>query len=71
MALVNQQRRLIGLEGLFLPNVWFLRIPYLSREYLGLIVLNDTLAPSRDTLAFSPIPLHLHFVKVSVLDSLL
>ena len=38
---------------------------------LGLIILYDTTTPGRNTLTFSPIPLHLHLVKVAVLNGFL
>ena len=68
VALVNQQRRLVGLESLFLPLVGFLGVPHLRRENLRLVVLHYATAPSGNTLAFSPIPLHLHLVKLAVLQ---
>ena len=71
MALINQQRSLVGLEGLLLEFVFLLRIPYLCRENLGLIILYNTTTPGRNTLTFSPIPLHLHFVKVAVFNGFL
>ena len=71
MALIDEQRRLVGLELLLAENIRFLRVPYLGRENLRVIVLNHTTAPSRDTLTFATIPLHLHLIQVAMLDSLL
>ena len=71
VALVNQQRRLVGFEIFLFPLIGFLRVPYLRRENLCLVVLNHTTAPSGNALAFSPIPLYLHLVKLSVLEGFL
>ena len=68
VALIYQQRSLIGLEGLFLPHIRLFGVPHLSRENLGLVVLNHTTAPGGNTLALSTIPLHLHLVKLAVLQ---
>ena len=70
MALVNEQGILLGFEVLFLELVFLLRIPNLSRENLCILVLNHTTAPSGNTLAFSPIPLYLHLVKLTVFQGL-
>ena len=71
VALVDEQRRLVGLELLLTESVGFLRIPYLCGENLCIVVLNHTTAPGRNTLAFATIPLHLHLIQVAMLDSLL
>ncbi len=71
MALVNQERRLVGPKGLFLPYIGGLRLPYLGGEYLGLLVLYYTLTPCGNTLAVAAVPIDVHLVKVSVLDGLL
>ena len=68
VALVNQQRRLVGLKGLFLPLVGLFGVPHLRREDLRLVVLYDATAPGGNTLAFSPIPLHLHLIKLTVFE---
>ena len=66
VALVDEQGILLGTElGLF-PDVGFLWGPYLSREYLGLLVLHHALGPGRNALAFSPIPLDMNLVKIAV-----
>ncbi len=57
VALVDEQRRLVGLELLLTESVGFLRIPYLCGENLCIVVLNHTTAPGRNTLAFATIPL--------------
>ena len=70
MALINQQRSLVGLERFLFPLVLLLRVPHLSGEYLRVVVLYHTTAPGRNTLSFSPIPLHLHLVELSMLQCL-
>ena len=70
MALVNQQGRSLGPEGLFLPDVWFLRSPYLCGEYLARLVLYDTLRPGRNPFAFSILPVYPHLIELSVLHRL-
>ena len=62
VTLIYEQRILAGLEGLLLEYVGFLGSPHLSREYLCGIVLHYALAPCRDSLPFSTIPLHLHLI---------
>ena len=69
MALIDEQRSGVRLEGLLLPLVR-LRTPYLRRENLGLLMLNHTVSPCRDTLAFSTFPVHLHLEEVAVLHCL-
>ena len=71
VALVDEQRVLVGLEGLFLPLVGLLGVPHLSREYLGLIILDNATAPGGNTFALSPIPLDFHLVELSVLQGFL
>ena len=70
VALVDEQRSGARLEGLLLPLVRF-RAPHLCRENLGLLVLNHTVGPCRDSLAFSAFPVHLHLEEVAVLHRLL
>ena len=70
MALVDEQRRLLGLEAGLLPHVGNLRIPYLCGENLRLFVLHNTPAPGRNTLALATVPLHLHLVELTVLQVL-
>ena len=69
MALIDEQRSGARLEGLLLPLVR-LRAPYLRRENLGLLILNHTVSPCRDTLAFSTFPVHLHLEEITVLHCL-
>ena len=69
VALVDEQRSGVRPEGLLLPLVR-LRVPYLRRENLGLLILNHTVSPCRDTLAFSTFPVHLHFEEITVLHCL-
>ena len=69
MALIDEQRSGVWLEGLLLPLVR-LRAPNLRREYLGLLILNHTVSPCRDTLAFSTFPVHLHLEEITVLHCL-
>ena len=71
MAFVDQQRTLLRLEVLFLKFVFLLRIPDLCREDFGVVILYHTTTPGRDTLAFATVPLHLHLVKLSVLQGFL
>ncbi len=71
VALVDEQRVLLGLEVLLLPLVGLLRIPHLSREYLGLVVLYHAAAPGRNTLALAAVPLDLHLVELAVLQGFL
>ena len=71
VALVDKQRRRVRLESLLLPFIFFLRSPYLSREYLCLIVLNNTAHPCRYALALTTVPLHEHLVEVAVLKGCL
>ena len=68
VALVNQQRRLIGLEGLFLPYIRFLWVPHLGRENLRLVILYHTTAPSGNTLTLATVPVYLHLVQLSMLQ---
>ena len=69
MALIDEQRSGVRPEGLLLPLVR-LRAPYLRRENLGLLILNHTVSPCRDTLAFSTFPVHLHLEEITVLHCL-
>ena len=69
VALVDEQRSGVRPEGLLLPLVR-LRVPYLRRENLGLLILNHTVSPCRDTLAFSTFPVHLHLEEITVLHCL-
>src|SRR5574344_981366 len=62
VTLIDEQRTLVGLEGLLLEHVRFFGSPHLCREYLGGIVLHYALAPCGDSLALSTIPLHLHLI---------
>ena len=71
MALVDEQRTLVGLEGLFLPLVRLFGSPYLSGEYLRLLVLHHALDPCRDALALAAVPLHVHLEQVAMLHGLL
>ena len=71
VALVDEQRTLVRLESLFLPNVRLLGCPYLSRENLCVLVLNDTTNPRRDALALATVPLYVHLEEVAVLHCLL
>ena len=71
VALIDEQRTLVRLESLFLPNVRLLGCPYLSRENLCVLVLNDTTNPRRDALALATVPLYVHLEEVAVLHCLL
>ena len=71
MALVNEQRTCIRFELVILPFILVLGLPHLGREYLCLLILNNTTHPSRNTLALTAFPMHAHLVQVSVLQSLL
>ena len=70
MALIDEERVLARLEGLLLEYVGFLGIPYLSREYLGGIILHNTAAPCGDSLSLTTVPLYLHLIEVAVLHGL-
>ena len=70
VALIDEQRVLLGLEVLFLPDVRF-RIPNLSGEYLRIVVLHHAAAPCWDALALATVPLHLHLIELAVLNGLL
>ena len=70
MAFIYKQWILFGLECFLFPLVWLGRIPDLSGENLCLLVLYHTTAPGRNTLTFSPIPLHFHFIELPVFESL-
>ena len=70
VALVDEQRVLLGFEIFLLELVGLLRIPHLSGEYLRIVVLYHATAPSGNTLTFSPIPLDLHLIELAVLKSL-
>ena len=71
MALVDQQWILLRLKGLLREHIGLLGIPYLSREYLGIVILHHPTTPGRDTFTFTTIPLYLHLVKVTVLQGFL
>ena len=66
MAFIDQQRRSIGFELLNLKLIRILRIPNLSTEYLRLLVLYNTLNPSRDALARAAFPFHQELKQILV-----
>ena len=69
VALVDEQRRTVGLECLAFPLVRF-RIPHLCRENLGFLILHHAPAPCRNALAGTAVPIDMHFEQVAVLYSL-
>jgi len=68
VALVDEQRRGAGLEILFTPNERLFWMPHLRREDAGLLVLHHTAAPSRNAFAHSTVPIHVHFIQITVLQ---
>ena len=62
MTLIDKQRILFGLEILMFEMIFFLWIPYLCGEYLGLIVLHHPTTPCRNTVTLTTIPLYTHLV---------
>ena len=66
VAFVYQKRFGIGHESLHFPFVWFLRTPYLGREYVCLLILDHPVGIGRNTLAASAFPADIHFVQISV-----
>ena len=69
VALVDKKRCSIWLKGLFLPLIFLFRSPYLSREYLCLIILYHTTNPCRNTFTLTTRPLYKHLVKVTMFQS--
>ena len=66
VALVDEQRRHIGLELLNLETVRTSRSPHLCREYERLLVLHHAASVCRNALAFAAIPFHLQLVQVAM-----
>ena len=71
VALVDKKWCSIWLKGLFLPLVFLFRSPYLSREYLCLIILYHTTNPCRDAFSLTTRPLYKHLVQVTMFQSCL
>ena len=71
VALIDEKRCSIRLEGLFLPLILLFRCPHLSREYLCLIILYHTTHPCRNTLSLTARPLYKHLVEVTMLKGCL
>ena len=67
MALVDEKRRFLWSEGLFLPHILLCRVPHLCRENLCLLVLHDTTCPCRYALSKTAFPVDMHLVEVAVL----
>ena len=69
MAFINKEWIALGSEGFFLEDVGRLGIPYLRREYFGLLILNHAGTPSGNALTAAALPIDLHFVELSVTES--
>ena len=70
MAFIDEQRCHIWSEGFLLPFIWF-RIPNLSRENLGLVVLYYALCPCRNTLTFTTFPMNFHLEEIAMFHGFL
>ena len=66
MALVYEQRILFGLEILMLELILMTRIPDLSGEYLGVIVLYHAAAPGGNTVTLTAVPFYTHLIVLSM-----
>ena len=71
MALINEQRILLRLEVLLLELIFLFWIPHLGREYLRIVVLNYTTAPSWNTFSLTTVPVDLHLIELTVLQGFL
>ena len=68
VALVDEQRILLGLEARFFPHIGHGRIPHLGREDFCIVVLHHATTPGRYPLAFASIPFHLHLIELPMLE---
>ncbi len=68
VALINEQRRSVWLEGFLLPFILLLWCPYLSGEYLGVVVLHHAAYPCWYALTLSAVPFHQQFEEVAMLQ---
>ena len=57
MALVDQKGRLLRFEPFILEFIRFLRVPYLSAEYLRLLILHHPASPCGNTFSATAVPL--------------
>ena len=57
MALVDQKGRLLRFESFILEFIRFLRVPYLSAEYLRLLILHHPTNPCGNTFSATAVPL--------------
>ena len=71
VAFVDEQGRLGGFEFLLAEGIGHLGVPHLGREDFRHVILHHTLTPGGNPFALATVPLHLHLVKVAVLDGFL
>ena len=67
MALIDKQRVFLWLEGSLLPDIVLFWRPYLSRENLCILILNNSANICWNALTFSTFPFHLQLEEVAML----
>ena len=67
MCLVNHQRSTVNTEYFPPERISFGRFPYLSTEYLSIVVLHHSPSPCRDPFTFTSIPMDFEFIKVGMM----
>src|SRR5574344_22591 len=71
MTFVYHKRSDIRFEFLFLECICRFGIPYLCREYFGIIILNYSLGPCRYTFSFTSVPVDMHLIQVAMFHRIL